>query len=138
MAAPYSNDLRWRVVDGVNGGMSRREAAEHFGVSVSSAIRWTALEARTGDVSPAKMGGHCPQKLARHRSRVLGLVEEHADETLDELRCRLTAEGVEIGYGGLWRFLERENITRKKSLARQRTGPAGRGRGTRGLAAAPA
>jgi transposase len=35
-----SFDLRTRVVEAISGGMSRRQAAAHFGVSVSSAIRW--------------------------------------------------------------------------------------------------
>ena len=32
MAEPLSTDLRKRVVDAVNGGMSRRQAAAHFKV----------------------------------------------------------------------------------------------------------
>ncbi|HEY9359472.1 MAG TPA: helix-turn-helix domain-containing protein, partial [Xanthobacteraceae bacterium] len=40
MARPYSSDLRERVVEAVNEGATRHEAAEHFGVSVSSAVRW--------------------------------------------------------------------------------------------------
>jgi transposase len=41
MGAPYSLDLRERVVAAVAGGMSRAAAARRFGVSRSSAIRWT-------------------------------------------------------------------------------------------------
>jgi hypothetical protein len=36
MAGPLSTDLRERVVAAVNGGMSRRQAAAHFRVGVSS------------------------------------------------------------------------------------------------------
>ena len=38
MAEPLSTDLRERVVAAVEGGMSRRQAAAHFRVGVSSAI----------------------------------------------------------------------------------------------------
>jgi len=41
MSKPYSMDLRERVVAAVEtGGMSRRQAAAHFGVSYSAAIAW--------------------------------------------------------------------------------------------------
>ena len=40
MHGPYPGELRTRVVDFVEEGGSRREAAEQFDVSVSSAIRW--------------------------------------------------------------------------------------------------
>jgi transposase len=39
MSKPYSLDLRERVVESVEAGASRHEAAERFEVSVSSAIR---------------------------------------------------------------------------------------------------
>ena len=41
MGRPYSNDLRERVVGAVEqGGMSRHQAAAHFGVAISTAINW--------------------------------------------------------------------------------------------------
>ena len=57
MAEALSTDLRKRVVEGVNGGMSRRQAAAHFKVGVSSAIRWVAQALLTGDVKPKAQGG---------------------------------------------------------------------------------
>ncbi|MCH9019639.1 MAG: IS630 family transposase, partial [Proteobacteria bacterium] len=38
MGKSLSDDLRVRVVEAVDGGTSRRQAAARFGVSVSSAI----------------------------------------------------------------------------------------------------
>ena len=44
MGAPYSLDLRERVVAAVeHGGMSRNQAARYFGVAISTAIAWVAL-----------------------------------------------------------------------------------------------
>lgn len=57
MAKALSVDLRDRVVAAVEGGLSRRKAAERFGVSISSAIRWTALVRSTGAVRPRPVGG---------------------------------------------------------------------------------
>jgi transposase len=57
MAAALSIDLRKRVVAAVAGGMSCREAAAHFRVGVSSAIRWVAQARETGEVTPKPQGG---------------------------------------------------------------------------------
>jgi len=46
MGRPYSLNLRQRVVGAVHGGMSCEEAAEHYEVSESSAIRWVRRERR--------------------------------------------------------------------------------------------
>jgi transposase len=40
MARTYGEDLRGRVIEAVDGGMSRRAVAEWFRVGVSTAIRW--------------------------------------------------------------------------------------------------
>lgn len=42
-----SLDLRERVVAAVAGGVSRRQAAERFGASAASAIRWCSREKET-------------------------------------------------------------------------------------------
>ncbi len=41
MAEPLSIDLRERVVAAVSGSISRRQAAERFGVSAASAVRYS-------------------------------------------------------------------------------------------------
>jgi hypothetical protein len=43
MPKPLSFDLRLRVLAAVDAGLSCRQAAERFGVSASSAIRWAGL-----------------------------------------------------------------------------------------------
>jgi transposase-like protein len=40
MPKPCSQDLRERVLEAVEAGASRREAAENYGISASSAIKW--------------------------------------------------------------------------------------------------
>ena len=56
MAVPYSLDLRKRVVTAVTAGMSRAQAAAHYQVSHSSAIRWTRRLAETGSPAALPMG----------------------------------------------------------------------------------
>ena len=52
--APYSDDLRTRVVTAVAEGCSPRSAAKRFAVSASSSIRWVVLHEETGSVSPRR------------------------------------------------------------------------------------
>ncbi len=49
MSKPYSMDLRECVVGAVEGdGVSRRQAAERFGISVSTAVNWVRRYRETG------------------------------------------------------------------------------------------
>jgi transposase len=52
MHGPYPGELRTRVSDFVEEGGSRREAAEQFDVSVSSAIRWVQRFRENGTFEP--------------------------------------------------------------------------------------
>ena len=53
MAKAYSQDLRDRVIEAVEGeGMSRRGAAARFGISESSAIKWVQRYRLTGERGP--------------------------------------------------------------------------------------
>lgn len=116
MAKALSVDLRQRVVDAVSGGMSRRQAAVRFGVSVSSAIRWTARAGATGEVAPRKRGGDRKSgRIEAHGAFILAAVAGEPDVTLAELQTRLATErGDHFGIGTLWRFFDRHGITFKK------------------------
>ena len=57
MAKTLSLDLRERVLAAVSNGMSRRQAAERFGVSAASAIRWCARQRETGSAASKPRGG---------------------------------------------------------------------------------
>jgi len=118
MSKPLSVDLRERVVAAVDGGMSRRKAAERFGVSISSAIRWTAQRRRTGDVRPGRIGGDKRSgRIEAYASVILAAVEERPDITLAELRELLAGHGVGVAISTLWRFFARRKITLKKVRA---------------------
>jgi transposase len=51
---PYSKDLRLRVLAAVERGMSRKEVAETFGVSLATIKRWPKRRREIGDVVEAK------------------------------------------------------------------------------------
>jgi len=118
MARSLSVDLRRRVVGAIEGGLSCRAAAERFGVSASSAIRWRAQEQREGDIRPKLQGGdRHSHRIEAHAELILSALAAKSDITLAELRER----GVAVAIGTLWRFFKRRKITRKK---RRRTPPS--------------
>jgi len=120
MARSLSVDLRRRVVGAIEGGLSCRAAAERFGVSPSSAIRWRAQEQREGDVTPKRQGGdRHSQRIEAHAELILSAVAAKSD--MAELREQLKERGVAVAIGTLWRFFKRRRITRKK---RRRTPPS--------------
>lgn len=116
MAKALSIDLRDRVIAAVAGGMSRRRAAERFGVSAASAIRWCALERDVGDASPKQQGGDRRSgRIEAHAELILGIVEQTKDITIAEVQAKLEEQGLSFGIGTLWRFFDRHRITLKKS-----------------------
>lgn len=110
-----SLDLRERVVAAVSGGLSRRQAAERFGVSPASAIRWCNLARETGCVTPKPRGGdRLSGRIEAQAARIRALIDEKDDLTLVEIRAQLAEEGHHFSVGTLWRFFARHRITWKK------------------------
>jgi transposase len=114
MAAPYSLDLRERVVAAVAAGMSRAQAAAHYQVSHSSAIRWTRRVAETGSPAALPMGGKKPFTLASEEAWIRARVEEKADITGRELLAELNRRGIEISYYAVWHFVDHVDLSFKK------------------------
>ena len=122
MTRPLSNDLRKRLVSAVETGMTRRSAAQRFGVAASTAIKWVDQWRRTGDVGPRPRGGdHRSQRIEAHAEEILALIEETPDITLAELAEHLDdAHGLVVAQSTIWRLLDRRGMTFKKKRARQR------------------
>ena len=123
MGAPYSRDLRDRVVAAVAGGMSRAAAAKHFHVSHSSAIRWSTRNAQTGSPAALPMGGKKPFRLADEEAWIRTRLAEKPDITGRELLAELTQRGVKVSYYGVWHFVDRCGLSLKKKPSRERAGP---------------
>ena len=115
MRSPLSVDLRERVVAAVLKGSSCHQAAARFGVSVSSASRWSARFRREGQVAPKPSGGdHTSHRIEAHAGLILASYETQPEIFLDELRDRLAEKGVPTSTSSLSRFFQRHRITRKK------------------------
>src|SRR5215470_17406168 len=113
MPQSYSGDLRERVIGTVEAGASRREAAELFEISVSSAIRWVQRWREEGSSEPKPRGGSC-SALENHAKRILALAAEHPDWTLDEILAAMHKQGIPGSRTALWRFFDRHDLTFKK------------------------
>jgi len=132
MAKPYSEDLRERVIEAVEAGSSRRQAAERFSISVSSAIKWMQRWRGTGSVAATPSGGS-RSPLDDHAGTLLELIAGQPDLTLDEVRGRLRDRGIVASRTAVWRFFDRHGIGFKKKPARRGTGSRGRGPGPGGV-----
>jgi transposase len=77
----YSIDLRRRVIDDVETGASRREAAERYGLSPSVVVIWVQRFEETGNVA-AKPSGGSTSPRETHAEFLLALIADKPDVTL--------------------------------------------------------
>ncbi len=126
MAKPLSDDLRSRVIEAVEGGMSRRAAAARFGVSASSAVRWVAAWRAHGQAAAKRQGGdRRSRRIEAYGGAILAAVAARADITLEELAALLRERhGVRFAPSSVWRFLDRHAMTIKKTRPAKLAGAA--------------
>ncbi|MGY4496428.1 transposase [Bradyrhizobium sp. GM24.11] len=124
MAKPLSEDLRIRTVRAVEGGMSRRAAAERFGISVASAVRFVREWRESGTTKAKRQGGdQRSQRIEEYHDAIMGAIGAKPDMTLVEIAEMLKSEfGASFAPSSIWRFLDRHGITFKKKRARSRAG----------------
>ena len=130
MPKAYSGDLRERVIEAVQTGASRHEAAERFEVSVSSAVKWLQRWRESRSAAPKPRGGSI-SPLEALATEILALVAEQPDLTLVETVVALRKRRIKTSRSSLWRFLDRHKITLKKKPA------SGRAAASRCRASAP-
>jgi transposase len=111
-----SMDIRKKVMKVIAGGISCRQAAARFDIGPATAVRWAKCVETTGEVAPLKMGGdRRSRRIEAHADFILAQIAESPDMTIMELREKIKERhGLGFGYGTVWRFLARHNITRKK------------------------
>ena len=114
MGAPYTLDLRERVVAAFRSGMSRLETATLFKVSESSVQRWSRLDREKGDVAARPMGGNRPFALASERDRILERIAQQPDLPLRALLAELQSRGIKVSYFALWNLVDRAGLSFKK------------------------
>lgn len=115
MGKSYSLDLRERVVTALEDGLSTRQAAVRFSVSIAAVGEWGRRKRAQGNVLPAKQGKPAGSVLDAHAEFILGALREKPDTTLEEMVGRLAAErDVRVVWTTVWKFLDRHGQTHKK------------------------
>lgn len=134
MGAPYSEDLRRRVLGAYDRGMETKEVAENFQISPAWARRVKQRRREHGEMTHRPMGGKRFEKI--DRARLAELVARQPDATLEELRARL---GVRCAISALSVALKKLGLSFKKrrSTRRSRTGPTSPNAARRGSRAHP-
>ena len=132
MQRAYSADFRGRVIARVESGASRREAAEHYEVSASTAVIWVKCFRETGRCT-AKPRGGSTSPLEKHADFLLALIDAKPDLTLDEVICAMRKRRIAGSRTAVWRFFQRHKVTFKKKPAGGRAEASRRGSGTQAL-----
>jgi transposase len=114
MPKAYSEEFRIRVIEEVVMGASRREAAEHYGISPSVVVIWAQRFEQTGRVA-AKPSGGSTSALEKHAKFLLALIAEQPDMTLDEIVAAMRKRKIPGSRSAVWRFFARRNISFKKN-----------------------
>src|SRR5450830_1787658 len=120
MPKACSQDLRERVLEAVETGASRREAAERFEVSPSSAIKWMQRWQETHSVA-AKPSGGSISPLEKHAHWLLMLIGEQPDLTLDEVVTAMRKRRIAGSRSAVWRLFDRHGISFKKKACTRRS-----------------
>lgn len=115
MARAYSADLRNRVIQANQDGLSARAAAQRFDIGITTAVVWIRRFRDRGEHAPRRQGQPRGSRLDRHAAFILKLVDQRKDVTLAEIAERLLAErDVRAGTTTVWKWLSRQGLTYKK------------------------
>jgi len=113
----YSEDLRTKILEAVDRGMPKSEAAKTFGVSRSSVKRYAAARREGRPLAPRKHPGSKPKLDQRARKILQADVEDRPSITLKE-RCRFLKEivGVSVSESTLSRLLRKMGFSPKDGV----------------------
>lgn len=114
MPAPYSEDLRLRVMDAVRGGLGYEEVTHRFRVSNSTILRWVRRLRESGSYAALPMGGKKPFVLADEQDWLVQRLQAKPYLTLRELLAELHDRGIEVSYFALWHIVRRAGLRFKK------------------------
>jgi transposase len=113
----YSEDLRKKILQAVDRGMPKSEAAKTFGVSRSSIKRYAAARREGMPLTPKKHPGSKPKLDERARKILEADVEERPATTLKD-RCRFLEQmvGVSVSESTLSRLLRKMGFSPKEGV----------------------
>jgi transposase len=120
--APYSMDLRRRVVRARDSGMSAAAVAARYDVSLAWVYRVVQRRRETGSIAPRKQTKFRGRALSSDQEvRLVALITARPDATLAELQDALPTRAA---LSTLWRTIDRLGLTVKKNRTRRRAASA--------------
>ena len=119
--APYSMDLRKRVLNAWDAGLDADSVAGRYEVSRAWVHRLVQRRRETGSIAPRKQTKFRPRVLAGQEDRLAALIAARPDATLVEIRDALPTSAA---LSTLWRAIDQLDLTVKKNRTRRRTTPA--------------
>lgn len=111
MARAYSEDLRLRVMQDVESGMSAEAAGAKYSLSASTIYQWKALQRETGSTAPRQGKRGRKPKLEGYREAITAAIAQNPSLTLEELQQTLQ---LPVCIPTLWRALDRWRLGLKK------------------------
>jgi transposase len=111
----YSKDLRQKIVDAIERGMPKAEAARTFGVGISTVKRYATKVQKGEPLEPGKAPGKRPKMDERLRKLLEEDLNERPFVTLQQ-RCDYieAISGVSVSRSTMCRAIARIGSTRKK------------------------
>ena len=111
----YSKDLRRKIVDAIERGMPKAEAARTFGAGISTVKRYATKAQKGEPLEPGKAPGKRPKMDERLRKLLEEDLNERPFVTLGE-RCEYVEaiSGVSVSRSTMCRAIARIGSTRKK------------------------
>jgi len=113
----YSEDLRKKIVEALERGMGKSQAARTFSVSLSSVKRYAKLAEEGRSLAPKKRPGSKPKLDERSRRLLEADLKEHPFLTLQQ-RCEYlrAVASLEVSRSTVCRAIKLMNATRKKGV----------------------
>jgi transposase len=111
----YSKDLRQKIVDAIERGMPKAEAARTFAVGISTVKRYATKAQKGEPLEPGKAPGKRPKMDERLRKLLEEDLNERPFVTLQQ-RCDYieAISGVSVSRSTMCRAIARIGSTRKK------------------------
>ena len=114
--APYSLDLRKRVLRAWDAGLDAEAVAAKYEVSRAWVHRLVQRRRETGSIAPRKQTKFRSRVLAGQDDRLAGLIAARPDTTLIELKDALPTSAA---LSTIWRAIDRLQLTVKKNRTRR-------------------
>jgi transposase len=111
----YSEDLRKKIVEALNRGTGKSEAARSFGVSLSSIKRYARMAQEGKPLAPKKRPGSRPKMDESARKLLESDMDKRPAATLPQRREYLQkVAGLKVSDSTVSRMLKRMGWSRKK------------------------